>query len=358
MLARRFASRLRLVDVAALFDFTTACFHSSSIWHSSVSKATAGSKEAEATCSNKSSQPNGVQGPWLVRRCPPSLLPYAQLMRLDKPVGAWLLAWPCFWSIALAAPAGSLPGGRLLALFGVGALLLRGAGCTVNDLWDRQLDAQVERTRSRPLAAGVLQPSSAMGLLAGQLLAGLAILVQLNPYTQALGVASLALVVVYPLMKRYTFWPQAFLGLTFNWGALMGWSAVAGSCDWAAVVPLYASGVCWTLVYDTIYAHQDKRDDALVGIKSTALLFGERTGHWLTGFACCQTALLVGAGLATGAGPVYYAGVGAGACHLAWQISQVDLDSREDCLAKFTSNTWFGGILFSGIVLDKLSVAW
>eukprot|EP00887_Chlorella_sp_A99_P002648 scaffold6.g2648.t1 len=284
-------------------------------------------------------------------------------MRLDNPIGTWLLAWPCFWSIALAAPPGALPDARLLALFGAGALLLRGAGCTVNDLWDRNLDRQVERTRWRPLAAGLITPAAAVGFLGAQLLAGLVILLQFNTYSQVLGASSLALVATYPLMKRVTGWPQArrtvpaYLGLTYNWGALLGWAAARGACDWGVVLPLYASGVCWTLVYDTIYAHQDKRDDVKVGIKSTALTFGERTKSYCAVFAAGQAALLAAAGAAAGCGPTYYAGVAAAVAHMAWQIVAVDLDDGADCMAKFVSNRTTGGLLFAGILADRLLAA-
>ncbi|PSC75871.1 4-hydroxybenzoate polyprenyl transferase [Micractinium conductrix] len=277
-------------------------------------------------------------------------------MRLEKPIGTWLLAWPCFWSIALAAPPGTPPDLRMLALFGAGSLLLRGAGCTVNDLWDRKLDKQVERTRTRPLAAGTVTPAQAVAFLGVQLSTGLAILLQLNPYAQALGASSLALVAAYPAMKRITSWPQAFLGLTFNWGALFGWAAVHGSCDWGVVLPMYASGVCWTLVYDTIYAHQDKADDVRVGIRSTALTFGDRTKHYCAAFAAANAALLCAAGAAAGAGPAYYAGLAGAASHLAWQISTVDLDDPQDCAAKFASNTWYGALLFAGILADRVAL--
>ncbi|KAI7844803.1 hypothetical protein COHA_001683 [Chlorella ohadii] len=275
-------------------------------------------------------------------------------MRIEKPIGTWLLAWPCFWSITLAAPAGTLPDLRLMALFGAGAVLLRGAGCTINDLWDRNLDKQVERTRSRPLAAGTVTPAQAVAFLAAQLSAGLAILLQLNPYSQVVGASSLALVAAYPAMKRITGWPQAFLGLTFNWGALFGWAAARGACDWAVVLPLYASGVCWTLVYDTIYAHQDKHDDVKAGIRSTALTFGARTKTYCAGFGAASVALLAATGQAAGCGPAYYAGVAACAAHLAWQIGTVDLDNAADCNAKFVSNTWYGALLFAGILADRL----
>ncbi|KAF8020172.1 hypothetical protein BT93_G0774 [Corymbia citriodora subsp. variegata] len=194
---------------------------------------------------------------WIDLYLPRKARPYAHLARLDKPIGTWLLAWPCMWSIMLAANPGSLPDLKMLMLFGSGALLLRGAGCTINDLLDRDIDVMVERTKSRPIASGLLTPFQGLCFLGFQLLLGLGILLQLNNYSRILGASSLLLVFSYPLMKRFTFWPQAYLGLTFNWGALLGWSAVKGSLDPHIVLPLYFSGVFWTLVYDTIYAHQD-----------------------------------------------------------------------------------------------------
>lgn len=195
---------------------------------------------------------------WIDLYLPEKVRPYAHLARLDKPIGTWLLAWPCMWSITLAASPGHLPDMKMLTLFGCGAFLLRGAGCTINDLLDRDIDTKVERTKSRPIASGALTPFQGVSFLGLQLLLGLGILLQLNNYSRMLGASSLLLVFSYPLMKRITFWPQAFLGLTFNWGALLGWSAVRGSLDPVVVLPLYVSGVFWTLVYDTIYAHQVK----------------------------------------------------------------------------------------------------
>lgn len=234
--------------------------------------------------------------------------------------------------------------------------LLRGAGCTVNDLWDQDIDKKVARTRTRPLASGAVTPAAAAALLAAQLSLGLGILLQLDPAAQALGAASLLLVATYPLMKRVTGWPQAFLGLTFNWGALMGSAAAAhgGAVAWAAALPLYGAGVCWTLVYDTIYAHQDKADDARIGVRSTALTLGARTKPALAGFAALQAGLLLAAGSAAGMGGVYEAAVAAGAAHQAWQIATVDLDDGPDCMAKFVANKWYGAILYAGIVADKL----
>ncbi|XP_002988480.2 4-hydroxybenzoate polyprenyltransferase, mitochondrial [Selaginella moellendorffii] len=289
-----------------------------------------------------------------IKSFPLSLQPFACLARLDKPIGTWLLAWPCFWSIALAAPAGSLPDLKMLALFGTGAILLRGAGCTVNDLLDRDIDGKVDRTKLRPIASGALSPAQGVGFLGCQLLLGLGILLQLNDFSRILGASSLLLVGTYPLMKRWTFWPQAFLGLTFNWGALLGWSAIQGSLNPAVVLPLYLSGICWTLVYDTIYAHQDKEDDLKVGVKSTALRFGDHTCLWLTGFSAASVSFLALAGYNTGIGWPFCGGVLGTACHFAWQLQTLDISNSDDCNRKFGSNKWLGAIVFGGIVLGKL----
>eukprot|EP00775_Hariotina_reticulata_P012328 gene12328-12463_t len=259
-------------------------------------------------------------------------------------------------SIALAAGPGQLPDLWLTCLFGVGAVLMRGAGCTINDLWDRDIDKMVERTRSRPLAAGTITAPAALAFLAAQLSLGLAILLQLNTYTQALGVSSLLLVGTYPLMKRVTWWPQAFLGLTFNYGVLMGWAAVQGCCDWSVVLPMYVAAVNWTLVYDTIYACQDRKDDALVGVKSTALLFGNKTKQWLTGFAVLQACGLWAAGSAAGCQWPYYAAVMLGSAHQTWQLKAVDLNNGADCMAKFVSNKWYGALVYSGIIASNMLV--
>jgi 4-hydroxybenzoate polyprenyltransferase len=282
-----------------------------------------------------------------------ALQPYMMLSRMDKPIGTWLLAWPSFWSISIAAP----PGGPLdistLALFGMGAFLLRGAGCTINDMWDRDFDKMVERTKSRPLAAGTITQWHALGWLGIQLSAGLAILLQLHPYSQLIGVASLPFVATYPLMKRVTGWPQAFLGLTINWGAIMGWAAVHDSLDWNVVGPLYMSGFFWTLLYDTIYAHQDKTDDVKAGVKSTALTFGKKTKSYLTAFAVANIACVTTSGIMAGCQDPFFVGVAAAAGQLAWQISTVDLDNPKECGKKFKSNWWYGFFIFSGIVSDK-----
>ena len=293
------------------------------------------------------------RGNWIDRLLPGPLRPYARLARLDRPIGTWLLLFPALWSIALATPAGTLPSPWLVALFAVGALVMRGAGCVINDIADRDFDARVARTALRPIPSGEVSVPQALVFLGLLLAIGLAILLALTPTAMALGAASLALVVAYPFMKRVTYWPQAFLGLTFNWGALMGWAAVN---DGLALAPLalYAGGIAWTLHYDTIYAHQDKDDDALIGVKSTALKFGRSTRPWLVFFAILA---VIGFGAALwlgGAGWIGLAGLAAVALHLAWQTVTVDIDSPADCLAKFRSNRWIGWLLLAGIVAGTL----
>lgn len=211
-----------------------------------------------------------------VDHMPAALRPYLRLARADRPIGVWLLMLPCWWSTALAAPPGGLPDWRLLLLFFVGSAVMRGAGCTLNDIADRDIDAQVARTRGRPLPSGAIGVKAAFAFLGLQALAGLLVLLSLNEFTVWLGIASLLPVAIYPFMKRITYWPQAVLGIAFNWGALVGWTAVRGDLGWPAVL-LYVAGILWTLGYDTIYAHQDKEDDAVVGVKSTALRLGDRT---------------------------------------------------------------------------------
>lgn len=237
--------------------------------------------------------------PGLVEKLLPSALkPYARLARLDRPIGIWLLLLPGWWSVLLAA--GGIPGmdaraWTIFGLFGIGAVVMRAAGCVVNDWWDRNLDRQVERTKLRPLASGEVTPKQALVFLFALLLAGLIILMQMNWFTVALGVLSLPLIAIYPLMKRFTWWPQLFLGVVFNFGALMGWSAVTGGLDNRAWL-LYAGGIFWTLGYDTIYAHQDKDDDALVGIKSTARLFGKFSKALVIAFYIAAGILILKAG--------------------------------------------------------------
>ncbi|CAI2173498.1 18931_t:CDS:2 [Funneliformis geosporum] len=287
---------------------------------------------------------------------PSKLVPYALLARLDKPIGTWLLYLPCTWSITMATYHTQLAVSQTiytLALFGVGAFIMRGAGCTINDMWDRKIDSKVERTANRPLASGVVNPFQALTFLGIQLSAGLAVLTQFNWYSIFLGATSLSIVTIYPFMKRVTFWPQLYLGLAFNWGALLGWPAMIGSSEWSVTLPLYTAGVCWTLIYDTIYAHQDKKFDSLVGVKSTALLFGDKTRHWLTLFSGSMLSFLILAGYMNGNDYPYYiiSVMGAGS-HLAWQLRTVNFDDVSDCGRKFRSNKWTGAMVLSGIVAD------
>ena len=249
-----------------------------------------------------------------------------------------------------------LPDWWFMALFGVGALVMRGAGCTVNDLVDRDFDRMVTRTVGRPIANGDLSVLQAFALLAFLLGIGLAILLQFNGVTVGLGLASLILVIVYPFMKRFTYWPQAFLGLTFNWGALMGWAAVTGALE-APALWMYIAGLFWTLGYDTIYAHQDKADDLLIGVKSTALKFGTATTKWLVGFYAITIVLLGLAGSAVAMAWPYYAGLMAGAAHLTWQVLTVNFDTPKSCLRLFKSNRDFGLIILVGIVIARAAGA-
>ncbi|XP_046624238.1 4-hydroxybenzoate polyprenyltransferase, mitochondrial isoform X4 [Neodiprion virginianus] len=277
-----------------------------------------------------------------------------RLMRIDKPIGSWLLFWPCGWSIALSALPGMIPDPQMLALFGLGAFIMRGAGCTINDMWDRDIDRKVARTKDRPLVSGEVTQLEALVFLSGQLGVGLLVLLQLNWYSILLGASSLGLVVIYPLMKRITHWPQLILGMTFNWGALLGWSAVQGTCDWSVCLPLYIAGVCWTILYDTIYAHQDKVDDILLGIKSTALKFGDNTKVWLSCFGTSMISSLLTSGIMVDQTWPYYVAVGVVGSHLANQIYTLNIDNPTDCANKFVSNHRVGFVLFTGIVLGNL----
>ncbi|KAM9393633.1 4-hydroxybenzoate polyprenyltransferase, mitochondrial [Pholidichthys leucotaenia] len=304
-------------------------------------------------------QPNGrrsfsLSAASIVSSAPAHVQPYLRLMRLDKPIGTWLLYLPCSWSIALAADPGCLPDLGMLALFGTGALLMRGAGCTINDMWDKGFDKKVSRTASRPIASGQISQFQALVFLGGQLSGAFGVLLCLNYYSIALGAASLSLVVSYPLMKRITYWPQFVLGLTFNWGALLGWSAVKGSCDWSVCLPLYFSGVMWTLIYDTIYAHQDKEDDMKIGVKSTALKFQDQTKPWLSAFTVAMMSGLVLAGVNAEQTLPYYAILTTVVLHLTHQIYTLDINKPEDCWRKFVSNKNLGLLLFLGIVIGNL----
>ncbi|HTQ32990.1 MAG TPA: 4-hydroxybenzoate octaprenyltransferase [Stellaceae bacterium] len=286
-------------------------------------------------------------GDWVDRLLPRWAEPYARLARLDRPIGTWLLLFPGWWGIALAGP--RWPNWWLMALFAIGAVAMRGAGCTLNDIADRDYDGKVARTRLRPIPSGRVSVKQAAVFMAAQLAVGAAILFSLNRLSILLGVAVLGLIGTYPYMKRITYWPQLFLGLNFNWGALIGWTAVTGRLAWAPVL-LYLGGICWTLGYDTIYAHQDKEDDARIGVKSSALALGERTQPFLFLFYGGAAALWLAAGLTAGLGFIFLAGVGLAAVHLAWQAARVDINDPLDCLTKFRANRAVGWLILAGII--------
>jgi len=286
-------------------------------------------------------------GGWVDRWTPRAARPYIRLARLDRPIGTWLLLFPCWWSIAMAWT--GLRDAWLFALFGIGALVMRGAGCTFNDIVDRDFDAQVARTRNRPLPAGEVTVKQAIAFLALQLAIGLAVLLALNRFAIAVGAASLALVFTYPLTKRVTFWPQFVLGLTFNWGALLGWAAVRGEIAVPAAL-LYVGGIFWTLGYDTIYAHQDRRDDPAAGVKSSARALGLGSKPWLYAFYAGAVLLFALAGIVGGYPWPFFAGLALGAAQLVWQVWDVDLDDPQNCLAKFKSNRLFSWLFLAGIM--------
>jgi 4-hydroxybenzoate polyprenyltransferase len=290
-------------------------------------------------------------GGWIDRRVPAALRPYLRLARLDRPIGTWLLLLPCWWSVSLASP--GWPDPVLLLLFAGGALLMRGAGCTFNDMVDRDIDARVARTADRPLASGAISLRQAVVFLLLLTLAAFVILLQFNGFAIWTGIASLAVVALYPFAKRITHWPQAVLGLAFNWGALLGWAAVRGDIT-APALALYVAGLFWTLGYDTVYAHQDKEDDRIVGVKSSALKLGDRTRPWLFAFFGLAILLIAEAGHQAGLAWPFYAVLALGAVHAGWQAATVDIDDPKDCLAKFRSNRDFGLIVFVAIVLGKI----
>lgn len=288
-----------------------------------------------------------------VDRSPPSLRPYLRLSRFDRPIGAWLLLLPCWWSAALAAVhAGALlPNLWHIVLFFIGAFVMRGAGCTWNDIVDRDIDPLVERTRSRPIPSGQVTTRQALAYAIAQSLVGFLVLIQFNAFAILTGIASLGIVALYPFMKRITYWPQIVLGLAFSWGALMGWAGAFGRLDAPAFL-LYAGSIAWVIGYDTIYAHQDRDDDALVGVKSTALLFGPRTKPMLVLFYGLAVVLLGLAGFTAGGGVVFALGLAAFATHLGQQIYRLDIGNPDLCLKLFKSNRDAGLILFAGLAAD------
>jgi 4-hydroxybenzoate polyprenyltransferase len=293
-------------------------------------------------------------GNWVDTLAPAAIRPYLRLARLDRPIGSWLLLMPCWWSLGLAGMRqGEFPSVWHIVLFFIGAFAMRGAGCTWNDFVDRDLDARVERTRSRPIPSGQVSARQAALFMVAQALVGLGVLLQFNGFTILCGFASLLVVAIYPFMKRITYWPQIVLGLAFSWGALMGWPAVFGRLDWPALV-LYAGSICWVIAYDTIYAHQDREDDLMIGIKSTALLFRHNTRPMLTVFYAAAVALIACSGLMAGGGGVFLLGIAAFAVHLAWQVWRIDVEDPALCLRLFKSNRDAGLLLFAAMLLDAV----
>jgi len=288
---------------------------------------------------------------WVDRWMPVWSHPYIRLARYDRPIGTWLLLFPCWWSIGLASNSSSQF--WFFAIFGVGAIIMRGAGCTINDILDRKVDGKVARTRNRPLPSGQITLFKACLFLVLQLIFGFLVLLTLNPFAILIGVAALLLVFSYPLMKRITFWPQFFLGLTFNWGALLGWAAVHGELSGPSLW-LYLAGLFWTLGYDTIYAHQDKIDDPSAGIRSTARKFGLNSRLWIYFFYSKAIVLLAVTGVTTDAGWIFYIGLFLGGVQLFWQVWDVKFAEPKDCLAKFKSNRLFGWLILTGILTEKI----
>ncbi len=291
-----------------------------------------------------------------IEMIPSGWKPYILLMRLDRPIGTWLLLLPCWWSILIAAPINQTPIPTIsfyMALFAVGSIVMRGAGCVINDLWDRDFDKQVERTKKRPLASGQISVKAALVFLGMLLGLGLLILLCFNKLTIVIGFLSLIPVILYPLAKRITWYPQAILGLTFNLGALMGATSILGYIPPFAW-PLYIGGLFWTLGYDTIYAQQDMADDALIGVKSTALRFGERVGAYIAAFYCAATLCFFAAAFLAKTDIIFYCGLALSSAHLFWQWRKWDRHDPLSSLKIFRSNRDFGLIIMFGALAGAL----
>jgi len=322
---------------------------------------------AEVTQSDLDPEPTGEGRPvsdaeagnWVDHYAPAVLRPYLRLARMDRPIGTWLLLFPCWWSLTMAEVSNGRPYPSLwmLALFAIGAVVMRGAGCAYNDYVDREYDARVQRTAGRPIPSGQVTPEAALGFVVALSLVGLAVLLQFNTFTVLLGVASLLLVAIYPFMKRWTYWPQAVLGLAFNWGALMGWAAVKGSLALPPVL-LYAGSVLWTIGYDTIYAHQDAEDDLMLGLKSTALTFGEDTPFWVGSLYVVALLLWIAAGYLAGTHLVFFFGVALVGLQMAWQVSTLDTSDASNCLRRFRANRDVGAAIFLALLTDTLLSWW
>lgn len=312
-------------------------------------RSSAHSPAARAGEAHEHALPDTAPRDVFLRLAPASAIPFVQLMRLDRPAGWWLLLLPCWWSTALAGlAAGHGPNFWHVLLFLIGAIVMRGAGSTWNDIIDRHIDAQVERTRYRPLPSGRVSVRAAKIFLVFELAIGALVLFTFNWFAIATGIASLAIVVVYPFMKRFTFWPQAVLGLAFAWGGLMGWAAAFGSLAWPAIL-IYAAAIFWTIGYDTIYAMQDQRDDAIVGVRSTARLFASNVK---TGVALFYILAVASAGAAialVNPTPIALAGLAAFAAHLVWQVFAIREGDTARALMLFRSNRDAGLVLFAGL---------
>ncbi len=292
---------------------------------------------------------------WVDRWAPQSWRPYLRLGRFDRPIGAWLLLFPCWWSQSLAQvnSGDHYPNPYYLLLFAIGAMAMRAAGCAYNDYVDRDIDARVQRTASRPLPSGQVSPTAALGFVVATALIGLFVLLNFNSFTIWLAIASLLIVAVYPFAKRVTSYPQIVLGLAFNWGALVGWAAIKGSIGLPALA-LYAGCVLWTVGYDTIYAHQDKEDDALLGLGSTALKFGDDTISFVGGMYGLAGIMWLVAGALAGAHLVYFLAVVLVFLQMSWQVATLDIDNPDNCLWRFKSNRDVGLALFMGLVADMM----
>lgn len=288
---------------------------------------------------------------WVSRWLPRSWQPYARLCRLDRPVGTWLTLLPCL--AALVQAADGWPTLWRLFIFSLGALLMRGVGCTINDIWDRKLDSQVERTRFRPLTSGQLTLKNALYFLLGQLLVCAMLLLTINAYSRWLALALLPLVVIYPLCKRFTHWPQVVLGIAFNWGMLMAWSDTQNSVPLAAVL-FWLGAVCWQVGYDSLYAYADLRDDIKMGMKSTAILFGDKGKQWIGGFYVATWVLWAWAGLLLGLHWSYYAALALIGAHFVWQVSVFDLQRPDRNFQLFRANMTAGVMLIVACLIGTL----
>jgi len=298
---------------------------------------------------------DAISGGW-VDQSPKGLRPFLRLMRMDRPIGSWLLFWPCAFGLIIGAAADGrmFPDPVYVLLMAIGSVVMRGAGCTYNDIIDRDIDAQVARTRGRPIPSGAVSVAAAWVLAVTLSLVGFAILVTFNLLTIILGVSSLMLVAVYPFMKRITWWPQIWLGLTFNWGAILGFTAEAGELTLPALV-LYAGCFFWTLGYDTIYAHQDKEDDALIGVKSTARRLDLLTKPWLYGFFSATFFLILIAGLLAGLGFVFAVALLVAGVHMIWQLRALDIERPLLCLKLFRSTRDTGALIAVAMFLGAVA---